>query len=87
VSYELLFEPVESSNVAGARYLDDESTLELLFRDGSVYAYSCGREVYEALLKAPSKGRFVWQELRDRYPYRCVSKGSTSRARSGRRAG
>jgi hypothetical protein len=40
------------------------------FRSGAVYDYlEVPPKVWEALLKAPSKGRFVSRRVRDRFPF------------------
>ena len=65
--------PVTSSSVASVGYSDDTSTLELGYRNGSVYQYfAVPRSVFEALLAAASKGAFVSGWVRGRYPYRRV---------------
>jgi hypothetical protein len=64
------FVSMSSSNVRGARYDADEQILEIKFRNGTVYwYYGVGEEVWDDFLNAPSKGRFVWEYLRDNYDY------------------
>lgn len=59
-----------SSNVFAIRYLYDEQILEVEFHDGSYYQYySVPPETASDFHDAGSPGRFVWNRLRDRYPY------------------
>jgi hypothetical protein len=65
--------PVRSSNIASIGYDDSTSTLEVGFRNGSIYQYygvpaSAGRSV----ISASSHGRALWRWVRGRYPYREV---------------
>lgn len=61
---------VASSNVHAIRYLYDEQILEVEFKDGSYYQYySCPPETASDMHDTDSPGRFVWNRLRDRYPY------------------
>jgi hypothetical protein len=51
----------------------DGSTLELEYRNGSVYQYfAVPKSVFDSLLAAESKGIFVGDRIRGRYPYRRV---------------
>ena len=61
---------VTSSSVASVGYSAETSTLELGYRNGSVYQYfAVPRSVFEGLLAAASKGAFVSVSIRGRYPY------------------
>jgi hypothetical protein len=65
--------PVASSSIASAGYSTDGSTLELEYRNGSVYQYfAVPKNVFDSLLAAQSKGIFVSERIRGRYPYRRV---------------
>lgn len=59
---------VQSSCLTSVGYQAASRTLEVEFRNGSVYRYfevpAC---VHEALIEAPSKGRFFATEVRDRF--------------------
>lgn len=49
------------------------SPLRVRFKNGSEYEYAgVSRDTYELFLGAPSKGRFVWTDLRGQYSYRRV---------------
>jgi hypothetical protein len=65
-----------SSNVEMSRYLWDTSILEVAFkgenRQGEGYWYQyfdVPAAVADAFAETASPGRFVWNHLRDRYPY------------------
>lgn len=63
--------PVSSSNLASVGYQD--GILEVAFKSGSVYQYTGVPEsVYEALMSAPSHGKFFAAFIRNNYPYRQV---------------
>ena len=63
--------PVSSSNLASVGYQD--GILEVAFKSGSVYQYTGVPEsVYEALMSAPSHGKFFAAFIRNIYPYRQV---------------
>lgn len=63
--------PVSSSNLASVGYQD--GILEVAFKSGSVYQYTRVPEsVYEALMSAPSHGKFFAAFIRNNYPYRQV---------------
>ena len=62
--------PVISSNVAAYGYNKEEEKLYVQFLDGSIYLYSDVEEdTWLRFQTAPSKGKFVWSDLRDRYAY------------------
>lgn len=66
---------VTSSSVASAGYSPEESTLEVEYRNGSVYQYfAVPKGVFESLLAAASKGTFVSESIRGRYPYRRIDR-------------
>ncbi len=63
--------PLESSLLASAAYSD--ATLELEFRNGSIYRYfAVPPEVFQALLAAQSKGAYFNQSIRDHFPFQRV---------------
>lgn len=63
--------PVSSSNLASVGY--QNGILEVAFKSGSVYQYTGVPEsVYEALMSAPSHGKFFAAFIRNNYPYRQV---------------
>ena len=68
-----LMKSVVSSNVAAVGYDEPSRALYVEFRNGALYRCDGdSEEVIQAFLAAPSKGRFVWQRVRDRYSYRRI---------------
>lgn len=64
------FYDVVSSNVSGIGYDSDEQRLYVRFNKGDLYYYDgVTYDVYEQMLAAESKGRFVHTDLKGRYPY------------------
>jgi uncharacterized protein len=62
--------PVSSSSISAVGYDFDSSTLEIEFLNGGVYQYSRVPEsVYQRLMSAASKGSYVADRIKDRYPY------------------
>ena len=71
---------VESTAITHADYGDRARCLFVTFVTGRVYVYDgVPRDVYAALLRAPSKGEFFNGEIRDRY--------RATRVRGARRLG
>lgn len=63
--------PVISSNVAEIGW--EEESLYVRFKSGALYQYfDVPVEVYEAMVIAPSKGKFLHQEVKDTYEYERV---------------
>ena len=71
--------PVESSNVSSFGYQEGDRALYVEFlgkggRPPALYRYlEVEPEIYDAFFAAPSKGKFVWSHLRDRYDYERLS--------------
>jgi hypothetical protein len=64
---------VESTTLATVCYDENLKRLQLEFCGRAVYHYfGVPATVYEALLDAPSKGRYFNGTLRGRYPYRQI---------------
>lgn len=52
-------DPVSSSNIVSLGYDAASETLEIEFKDGSVYQYyNVGEHLYQQFVAAPSKGQF-----------------------------
>ena len=63
--------PVESSNISRVGYDSSASELYVEFKSGGRYVYEKVPEtVFQAMLGAPSAGRFLHQQIKSRYPYR-----------------
>ncbi|MCY3782253.1 MAG: KTSC domain-containing protein [Chloroflexi bacterium] len=61
---------VASSNVRSIGYDRDSETLEIEFNSGSIYQYfGVPEQMYDEIMRAPSKGRFVHQYIRNQYAY------------------
>jgi hypothetical protein len=64
---------VESTTLATVGYDEKPKRLRLEFCSRAVYLYfGVPQTVYEALLDAPSKGRYFKETIRGRYPYRQI---------------
>jgi hypothetical protein len=69
--------PVESTAIAAVGYSKRLRALEIEFRNGAIYRYlEVEPDVYNALLKAPSKARFYDQNIRHKYRSRHVRRRS-----------
>lgn len=66
-------QPVRSSNILSIGYEQETKTLEVEFHSGDVYQYSGVPEaVYQALMQAASKGSYLHNHIKGRYPFRQV---------------
>jgi hypothetical protein len=64
---------VESTTLATVAYDEVGERLQLGFCGGAVYLYfGVPAAVYQALLGAPSKGRYFNHAIRGRFPYRLI---------------
>jgi hypothetical protein len=62
--------PVQSSNVAEIGYDPMTMTLEVAYRNGSVYQYyDVPQVLYEELLRADSIGRFLNSQIKNNFRY------------------
>ena len=62
--------PVQSSNVAEVGYDPTTMTLEVAFRNGTVYQYFDIPEIlYQELLHAESVGKFLNTQIKNNYRY------------------
>ncbi|MGO9622268.1 MAG: KTSC domain-containing protein [Desulfobaccales bacterium] len=65
--------PVRSSNIRSIGYDPDDRILEVEFHSEGVYQYSGVSEpVHQEFMRAPSKGSYFHDHIRDRYPARRV---------------
>jgi hypothetical protein len=61
---------LDSSMLYAAGYDPKTETLEVVFNSGGIYRYSAvPPEVYEELLRTDSKGRYMWMNVLNLYPY------------------
>jgi hypothetical protein len=65
--------PVDSSLLESVGYDERAQTLEIAFDSGAVYHYlNVPEKVKDALLAAPSKGRFFNEHVRGAFAYRRI---------------
>jgi hypothetical protein len=75
---EITMYPVDSSNVEAFGYDAEEQILAVRFlakgnNASTLYHYyEVEPQVYEEFMNAPSKGKFIWSHLRDKYDYERV---------------
>lgn len=63
-------ETQESSNIARFSYAEASQTLTVEFKNGNMYDYfDVPIFIYESMKSAPSKGRFLAQEIKGNYRY------------------
>jgi len=68
-------DPVESSNLASVGYDPESNILEIEFKNGSIYHYfEVPESRYNALMNASSKGSYLNQSIKRKFPYKLVKK-------------
>ena len=61
---------VASSNIASVGYDSATETLEVEFSSGSIYQYyNIPENMYNQMIKASSKGKFLHTYIKNAYPY------------------
>jgi len=61
---------VASTNVASVGYDEATETLEVEFLNGSIYQYyNVKMNIYEQMMQAGSKGKFLNTYIKNAYPY------------------
>ena len=71
---------VESTTLATIAYDRTGELLQLEFNSHAIYQYrGVPTSVHEALLRAPSKGRFFNQAIRGKFPYNRIGYGPAER--------
>jgi hypothetical protein len=79
---------VESTTLATVGYDEARKLLQLEFCSRAIYLYfGVPAAVHQALLDAPSKGRYFNRTIRGRFPYRSALDFSTEPRSSGMAAG
>jgi hypothetical protein len=72
--------PVESSSIDSVGY--EKNVLEVRFRNGGLYQYfDVPESVLASLMRADSKGAFLNQQIRGRYPAVRLERGRAPVAR------
>ena len=65
---------VQSSNVTSIGYSIEEKILRIKFNYGGIYDYiNVPAYVYQLMLVAPSKGKFINQELKGKYQFKKIN--------------
>lgn len=59
----------DSSAIEKIGYDKQDGQLLVKFKGSPLYAYPVSREVYEEFKKAPSKGKFFRQVIKDNYQF------------------
>ena len=61
---------VSSSNISSIGYDPKNEVLEVAFLDGSIYQYlEVPESVYKSMMKSPSKGKYLHNNLKEIYIY------------------
>jgi len=61
---------VQSTNVISVGYDETSQTLEVEYKDGSVYQYyNVPEAIYEQLMVSPSIGKFIHQNIKNAYAF------------------
>jgi hypothetical protein len=69
----------QSSALSQAAYDVAARRLEVEFRDGAIYQYlGVSPEIYAALERAPSKGKFLNAAIRGRFPCEVIRRSKFS---------
>lgn len=69
-------QPVSSSYIQSVGYDPQSHMLEIEYRGDGVYQYDdVEQDTYNALMAAPSKGRYFAERIRDHYAWRRVEEG------------
>ena len=67
---------VESSAIRRIGYSEAAQELRVVFAETGSYTYlAVPKHIYDAFLRAPSKGQFFNAHIRDRYRYRRDARG------------
>jgi len=70
---------VESSTLAAVAYDETRELLQLGFCNRAVYQYfGVSATVHQALLGAPSKGRYFNHAIRGQFPFRLIRDGDAA---------
>ena len=61
---------VDSANIEAIGYDDDTQELHVQFLSGGYYIYhNVPRQIFDALMSAPSKGSFLNREIKSAYQF------------------
>ena len=74
MSNKIVKHDVESSNISWISYVKEENKLYIGFKNGSIYEYyDVPEKVFDNFMKANSKGKFLWSDIRDKFKYKRLS--------------
>jgi hypothetical protein len=77
--------PVESGLFSSAAYRASVRQLDLRFQDGKIYRFfDCPVTVFNEFVTAASKGRYFSQQIRNRFRYELVRRGSSGNRHGAR---
>lgn len=65
----IIFIPVESSNIISVGYDETTSSMYVNYRSGTYKYDDVEKSVYESLLTSTSKGRFMNENIKGQYNY------------------
>ena len=65
----IIFTPVESSNIISVGYDEMTSSMYVNYPSGTYKYDGVDKSVYESLLTSPSKGRFMNENIKGQYNY------------------
>ncbi len=68
----MIRQPVDSSNLRSVGYDEATQTLEIEFHNGGIYQYYAVPSVYQALMSAPSHGKYFHAHIKGVYQYKRV---------------
>ena len=66
----MMRDPVSSSNIMSAGYDAQSETLEIEFKNGTVYQFfNVSVAIYDAFMQAPSKGQYFNAYIKNALPF------------------
>lgn len=65
----IIFIPVESSNIISVGYDETTSSMYVNYPSGTYKYDGVDKSVYESFLTSPSKGRFMNENIKGQYNY------------------
>jgi hypothetical protein len=65
----IIFTPVESSNIISVGYDETTSSMYVNYPSGTYKYDGVDKSVYESFLISPSKGRFMNENIKGQYNY------------------
>jgi hypothetical protein len=65
----IIFTPVESSNIISVGYDETTSSMYVNYPSGTYKYDGVDKSVYESFLTSPSKGRFMNENIKGQYNY------------------